>query len=330
MRLNKKSINKFIEIQNSNKKLLTPGPASLLSENIEGLEPSFGRGDQNYLKIETKVLEKLKKISGHKDIIRLQGAASLALEVMISNFLKGKILVIKTGTYSDRLFNMTNSAKKLFKRIKKVEYVNWEATKEIKKKYDWILCCYVETSIGLKLPIKEIYKLKKKTVSKLALDATASIGLEENHHYADVIGYSSCKGLFGLTGGCFVAFNKKPEVKVNQFNLDFDNHYNKKMTGPYHSICSLRFVLSDYKKFKYSVEINKKKFLKKMGKNLIFENKYQPLICTQINKKIFSKNKKIIFYKPRSNVKGSIVCHLGEVHLKKNAKGKILDELFLK
>ena len=70
MRLNKKSITEFVKIQNLNKKLLTPGPASLLSENIEGLEPNFGRGDQNYLKIEIKVLEKLKKISGHKDIIR--------------------------------------------------------------------------------------------------------------------------------------------------------------------------------------------------------------------------------------------------------------------
>ena len=46
----------------------------------------------------------LKKISGHKNIVRLQGAASLALEVMILNFLRGNILVIKTGVYSDRIF----------------------------------------------------------------------------------------------------------------------------------------------------------------------------------------------------------------------------------
>ena len=30
-------------------------------------------------------------------------------------------------------------------------------------------------------------------------DATASIGLEENHDLADLLAFSSCKGLFGLT-----------------------------------------------------------------------------------------------------------------------------------
>ena len=32
------------------------------------------------------------------------------------------------------------------------------------------------------------------------LDATGSIGLERYHELADVISFSSCKGLFGLTG----------------------------------------------------------------------------------------------------------------------------------
>ena len=45
--------------------------------------------------------------------------------------------------------------------------------------------------------------------------------------------------------------------------------------------------------------------------------------------KISSKNKKIIFYKPRIDIKGSIVCHLGEVHLKDKAKGSILDDLLI-
>ena len=60
--------------------------------------------------------------------------------------------------------------------------------------------CPVETSIGYKIPILKIQWIKKRCKSKLALDATASIGLEKNHEYADVLGYSSCKGLFGLTG----------------------------------------------------------------------------------------------------------------------------------
>ena len=59
--------------------------------------------------------------------------------------------------------------------------------------------CPVETSVGLKIPITKLNKLKKRCKAKLALDATASIGLEKDHGFADVLGYSSCKGLFGLT-----------------------------------------------------------------------------------------------------------------------------------
>ena len=42
------------------------------------------------------------------------------------------------------------------------------------------------------------------------------------------------------------------------------------------------------------------------------------------------KNKKVVLYKPRNNLSGSIVCHLGEIHLKKKAKGKILDTIKIK
>ncbi len=329
MKLDKKNIIQFVKFQNSKKKLLTPGPASLLVENLLGIGPSFGRGDSNYDKVETKVLNILKKISGHKKIIRLQGSASLALEVMILNFLRGNVLVVRTGVYSDRIYEMCKFAKKKFKNIKKIKYVDWKKIDYFKEKTNWVLACYVETSVGLKLPIKKLYNLKKKLRAKLALDATASIGLEKNHNFAEVIGYSSCKGLFGLTGAGFISFNQNPNNKINSFNLDIENHKNKKMTGPYHAICSLVNVLLNHHKFKQSVIINKNKIMKKMSKNLVFKKKYQPLICTQLDKKISSINKKTIFYKPRIDIKGSIVCHLGEVHLKNKAKGAIIDDLYI-
>ena len=43
-----KSINKFVLSQNKDKQLLTPGPASLASENLINLKPCFGRGDKEY------------------------------------------------------------------------------------------------------------------------------------------------------------------------------------------------------------------------------------------------------------------------------------------
>lgn len=325
----KKNLNKFIIFQNKKKKIFTPGPASLLTENISSLQPCFGRGDSVYEQMETNVLNRLKKISGHKYLARMQGAASFALEVMISNFLFGKILILKTGVYSDRLHFMSNTSKKIYKQIKKVRYIDYKKINNITEKYDWIVACPVETSIGLKIPIAKLNNLKKKCKSRLALDATASIGLEENHFYSDVLAYSSCKGLFGLTGASFVAFNNFPNNKINQFNLNIENHLNKKMTGPYHAICSLNEVLPYYNDFKYAVVVNKKYFLKKMNNYLLYPNESQPNLCTVINKKICNKNKNIILYQSRADIKGSVVCHLGEVHLKRKALGKIIDSIKL-
>ena len=61
--------------------------------------------------------------------------------------------------------------------------------------------------------------------------------------------FSSCKGLFGLTGAAFITFNKKSYNEIDEFNFNILNHIEKKMTGPYHAICSLDGILKDYKIF---------------------------------------------------------------------------------
>ncbi len=322
-----RELNKFVNYQNKQKKLLTPGPASLLSENLQSIQPCFGRGDKTYEKLELKVLNKLKKISGHSNIARMQGSASLALEILTMNFLFGKVLVLQTGVYSDRIYNMVKYNKKIFKYVKKIKYLNWRQAKEYTEKFDWIFACPVETSVGLKIPILDLYKLKKRCKSGLALDATASIGLEKNHELADVVAYSSCKGLFGLTGASFIAFNKKPKNEINSFYLNIHNHLEKKMTGPYHTISSLHKVLQNYEDFKYSVIINKKRTIQLMSNLIIYPQENQPILCTYLKEKLYSSDNKIIFYKTRAKLKGSVICHLGEVHLKRKAKGKILNSL---
>ena len=321
------SVKKFVDNKNLKKKLFTPGPASLLYENITSIEPCFGRGDYQYEKIENNVLRKLKKISNHKNIARMQGSASFALEVMINNFIYGKLLIIKTGIYSDRLLSMSIACKTNFKNIKKIDYIDYQKIDGVSNKYDWVMGCPVETSVGLKIPILKLNKLKKRCKAKLALDATASIGLEKDHGFADVLAYSSCKGLFGLTGGAFVAFNSFPNNMINQFNMNIHNHLNKKMTGPYHAICSLNDVLKNYNDFRYSVVANKKFFLKKMWQFLTYDIDEQPNLCTLINKKVIKKDKKTILYQSRADISGSVVCHLGEAHLKRKAKGKIINSI---
>lgn len=322
-------IKKFVKIKNYKKKLFTPGPASLLTENIEGLEPCFGRGDVNYINTENFVLSKIKIIAGHNKIVRLQGSASLALEIAVNNFLYGKVLIIDTGIYSSRLYKMSLNSKKLFSYIKILKIVNWKKLSQITEKFDWIVSCVTETSAGLKLPILDLWKLKKRCNSKLLLDTTASIGLEINNELSDVSAFSSCKGLFGLTGASFITFNNYPKNFINSFYLSLDNHINKLMTGPYHTIQSLYSVMKNYNDLKYAVIENKKFFLKKYKDLSPYPIENQPNLCTYITKKFFPKNNKVILYQPRSKLNGSIICHLGEVHLKRDAKGKILNNLKL-
>ena len=320
-------INKKILIENKKKVIFTAGPASLLEENLSKLKPCFGRGDSEYLAVENYVLNKLLKISGQKKIARMQGSGSLGIEIMAINFLFGSVLIIDTGYYSDRIRLITYQAKKNYKKIKKIKTVSWKNINDISDNNDWVFACSTETSCGLKISMNSLYNLKRRTRSKLMIDATASIGLEKNHHLADAISFSSCKGLFGLTGACFVAFSGNIENEINSFYLNLSNHLQKKMTGPYHTIYSLYEVLKNYENFRYSVLINKEKFCRKMKNYLTLPKDNQPLLCTHVNKKIIAKNKKVILYMPRNNLEGSIVCHLGEAHLGKKAKGKIIDYL---
>ena len=59
MKFSSKTIKNFVSEKNR-KVVFTPGP-SLLEENINGLGPFFGRGDDHYNKIEANVINNLKK-----------------------------------------------------------------------------------------------------------------------------------------------------------------------------------------------------------------------------------------------------------------------------
>jgi len=322
------SIDEFINKKNFEKIIFTAGPASLAKENISGLRPCFGRGDNDYEILEKRVLKNLKELSGHKEIIRMQGSASLAIEIMILNFLYGNILVIDTGYYSKRLSDIiSNSRSRFSKNNINIKIINWKDLNSLEGNYDWVLSCYTETSCGLKLPMEVLFKLSKRLSAKLMLDATASIGLEVNHHLADVIAFSSCKGLFGLTGASFIAFNEFPKNKVDSFYLNFANHFHRKMTGPYHSIASMDLILENYNYFQKSVLNNKKKFIEKFREFLVYPDDYQPNLCTYVSCKIKANDDRAILYHPRSNFGGSVVCHLGEIHLGTSAKGNIIDAL---
>ena len=131
--MKKLDLDKFIEIQNKKINLFTPGPTSLSKENILGLMPCFGRGDKTYKILEKKIIKNIKKISGQKELIHFQGSGSLALEIFCLNFLRGKVLIVSSGFYSDRLFNMSKNAKKIYKNITSIDVIDWKEINSVKK-----------------------------------------------------------------------------------------------------------------------------------------------------------------------------------------------------
>lgn len=323
------TIRALVAQRNAAKPLFTAGPASLLPENLTGLRPCFGRGDADYAAVEADVLGRLLAMSGHRQIARMQGASSLALEIMALNFLEGRVLVVGSGYYSDRLLWLAQSCARRDAHVTEVVLVDHADLADASGPFDWVFACSTETSCALRLPIPELAAQAKRLGARLMLDATASIGLEGDHEQAEVIAYSSCKGLFGLTGASFVAFNDAPRHGVDSFYLDLASHLEKRMTGPYHALASLADVLPRHAEFREAVVINKARFVRKMAAHLTLPPERQPLLCTHVDCAVEARDPNAVLYRPRSNLPGSVVCHLGEAHLGRDARGDILEALLL-
>ena len=88
-------------------KILNKLSAKEIAEEIEELDTDDAADIVGELPeiLQEKVLSKIKKLSGHKNIITTQGSGSTVLEMVGLNFLRGKVLIISTGYYSDTLVN---------------------------------------------------------------------------------------------------------------------------------------------------------------------------------------------------------------------------------
>tara|TARA_B100000795_G_scaffold165047_1_gene124144 strand:+ start:5570 stop:6877 length:1308 start_codon:yes stop_codon:yes gene_type:complete len=293
---------------NNQKLMLTPGPAVVLHENIEYLKPIFGRGDDEYTLMAESVTNWVKELSGQDKLMMQQGSSTLALELAAHSFVEGKVLLISTGYYSDRL-------EILLPKSCDLTIYKYEDIEKINSKFDWVLCAYTETSTAFKLDLKKIKNKANEVGAKLYVDATGSIGLEDHHELADVMAFSSCKGLFGLTGASFIAYKNDliPKTK-NLFYFNMETQINKMVTGPYHAIASLYGVMKNHPILKNRVKKSKKATLEKWS-NLTRDDKNQPLLCTYIEGQIVPNDENIVLYSPRSELSGSVICHFGEIHM---------------
>lgn len=298
----------LVNVSNRQKLMLTPGPAAILPENVQNICPVFGRGDEDYDLLYKEVMSWLRTLSGQDHVVCMQGSATFALELAAKTFLNGKVLLVNTGYYSDRL-------KQLVPHVRcQVEVVDYENLGNINGRYDWVMCVYTETSVAFKVDLKKVHDHARQLGAKLYVDATGSIGLEADHDLCDVLAFSSCKGLFGLAGAAFIGYKNGLSVtRQDSFYCDLITHANKKVTGPYHALSSLRGVIDNHELYRERVANSKNKILNKYS-DLIGRKENQPLICTYLEGKVKENNTNVVLYSPRSNLKGSIVCHLGEIY----------------
>ncbi len=293
--------------KNNQKLMLTPGPAVVLYENLQHLKPLFGRGDDEYTAMAETVTSWIKRLSGQDEVVAMQGSATLALELAAHSFVSGNVLLISTGYYSDRL-------EKLLPPNCQLTICKYEDIEKITKRFDWILCAYTETSVAFKVDLQSVKNKADACGARLFIDATGSIGLEDNHHLADAMAFSSCKGLFGLTGASFVAH--KTNLKANDSSLFYFNlitQRNKMVTGPYHAIASLYGVIDKHDIFKQRVIDSKNAILQKYHDIVRHDN--QPLLCTYLEGKVVPNDDNIVLYAPRSElISGSVICHFGDIY----------------
>ena len=331
--IRERALSSIIQKRNSNKPMFTPGPSNLSLYNLLDLRSVFGRDDSEYDEIENTVLKNILKLTGHKYITRLQGSATMAIDVATTSMVTGNILIVVTGYYSNRLIEIYN--RKLNQltetNISVIAYSDIDTELNNSRTFDWIATSYTETADAFLSDIHILKELADKKQAKLFLDATASINLEDHHELADACAFSSCKGLGGLTGASFITWKEGCLDKNNDKNiplaLDINTYINKLTTGPYHAICSLYSISNDFNKIRIAVEKSKEIFLAKYANRVIYAPKYQPKLCTLLRSNNFSINKGVK-YEPRTVKPGHVVvCHLGDMFTHTDNIGDIYEQL---
>lgn len=290
------SLESRIMKMNSDNLYYTPGPGNLYPSVLNDITPIFSRGDDKYSKVMNEFNELITDITGLPNTVALQGSSTLAIEIAMLNFIPkdAKVLLINTGFYSDRLYSILKNH-----GYTKLDTETPESlTRKILNKHDWIIGSYVETSKAYKLG-DDVTRLLSETNAHVFMDATASVGLEGDHQFADVIAFSSVKGLFGLTGASFIQYNNNVSIidNTNSFYLDIRTHIEKKVTTPIHIIQSMLPAMRHNEYIVKMIKAGRDRLLAKCTTKFYDDN--QPLICSLIADTCVPLLKEGVMYSPR-------------------------------
>jgi 2-aminoethylphosphonate-pyruvate transaminase len=300
----------------SAKILLTPGPSHQIPEGVLAVTGAAGRGDSGFDYQNDRAIEWLKSVSGQEQVTAFQGSGSLAVEMMVLNFVQGRVLLVESGYYSDRmrqfLLRIQAEPDSPISDVSTIEISDLESAVGT---FDWVCGVYVETARAKRQDLSVLKRVADRLGAKLAIDAVASIGLEKGHEAADVLAFSSCKGLFGPTGAAFVAYTAQPLNQQLPFYLDLATHSLKKVTGPYSQMQYISGVIEVHNSLVDIVRKSKHEFMDKFREFLVTPAHDEPWIATRISREIGTTGSNVVLYEPREKLGGSVICHFGQIGL---------------
>ena len=186
---------------------------------------------------------------------------------------------------------------------------------------------YVETASCKKFDLRLVRQICNKNKINLMVDSTASVGLEKDHNLADVVFFSSCKGLFGPTGLGFIGYKKKLKIKESKdFLLNYKTHKNSLYTLGYNCMAALYAISKTHKNLRKKII-----FSKNYLKNYALDFYKCPLIGISLRNKIKDKNKKnTIFYQPRHKPGYDVIFFLGLIKFNLKEIKQILKKRIIK
>ena len=292
---------------NNQKLMLTPGPAAMLHESLKYLRPMFWLGDKEYAEMEGRVLQWLRKLSGQDEVVAVQGSSTFAIELAASNFVSGNVLLISMGYYGDRI-------EKLLPEGCQLTVTRFEDIDQVEGSYNWIVCSYVETSLAKKLDLVKVRKFANRLDASLLVDATGSIGLEENHDIADAVVFDSSVGLFGIEGAAFIAYKSGLKYSSSdRFYMNIETHKNKLVAAPCHAIASLFGVMENHECIMERVR-NSKAYVMDRWSEYVRATDDQPHLCSYLEGRVYANDDSVVLYSSPAVLSGSVICHLGEIH----------------
>jgi len=171
-----------------------------------------------------KVIVQLKKMSRYafqtrsEKILGVSGPASAAMEMAITNLVwpGRKILILKTGTFSDRLAQMAQGVGgevEIFESqpLRPIEPTQVEELLR-RQSFDVVAMVHGETSCGVVNPVVQISKIVAGHGALFVVDAVVTLGtrpMEMDRWGIDVVITGGQKGLASIPGVSLIAFSER-------------------------------------------------------------------------------------------------------------------------